>query len=192
MVFSPSELILIRHGVTQTPDRLCGRTDVGLAADQKGVPALKSVLSPIGHILTSPAKRCVETADLIWGQGARPVDTRLWEQDFGAWENRPYTEIPDIGTLDQAALARLIPPEGESFEDLCARVRPALREIAANTDQGPKAIVVHAGVVRAALGLALGTPAAGLSFEVATLSLTRLRCLPDGKFSIIAVNGSPT
>lgn len=192
-VFGPNELILIRHGVTQTSDRLCGRTDVGLSETQPDIlSAVVSVLAPIEQVITSPAQRCTQTADLIWGQGVWPKDGRMWEQDFGDWENRLYQDIPDIGELNQQALAAHAPPQGESFLDLCARFSPALQE-AANRAQadGPVAIVAHGGVIRAALGHALKEPAKGLGFEVAHLSITRLRCLPEGRFSVIATNWHP-
>lgn len=190
-VFLPNELILIRHGVTQSADRLCGRTDVELKDPQPDVlPALVQALAGVEHVITSPALRCTQTADLIWGQGDRPQDERLWEQDFGAWENQPYADIPNIGNLDQSALASHQPPNGESFLDVCTRVAPVFAKAAAQ-NHGPTAIVAHAGVIRAALGLALCDPAKGLSFEVAHLSLTRLRSLADGGFSIISTNGRP-
>ncbi|NNE89092.1 MAG: histidine phosphatase family protein [Silicimonas sp.] len=191
--FSPSELILIRHGATAVPDRLAGHTDVGLSDTQPdALPSLVKTLAPIDQVIASPAQRCVQTAELIWGQGDWPQDARLWEQDFGAWENIPHAELPDIGDLDQDALARHRPPQGESFLDVCARVEPALKDAAAQAAKGrPLAIVAHAGVIRAALAMALGNPAHCLLFEVAPLSITRLRCLPDARFSIIATNWHP-
>ena len=47
--------------------------------------------------------------------------------------------------------------------------------------------VAKPGRVRTALGMALGEPSAGLSFEVAPLSVTRLRCF-EGGFSVIGCN----
>lgn len=187
-MFLPNDLILVRHGVTQSADRLCGRTDVALSDAQPGaLPALQQALEGVAHVITSPAQRCVQTADLIWGQDRRANDERLWEQDFGEWESQLYTDLPDLGTMDQTTLARHQPPQGESFLDVCSRVKPALRE-AGETIDGPVALVVHAGVIRAALGLALEAPAKGLLFDVAHLSVTQLRCLPMGGFSIIATN----
>lgn len=192
-MFSPNELILIRHGVTAAPDCLNGRTDVALGdGEVENRTALRGTLQGIDQIITSPAKRCVQTAELIWGQGTWPQDTRLWEQDFGAWDGLPYTQVPDIGDLDQKALAAHRPPEGESFLDLCARVAPALTEAVAQGDEDrPLAVVAHAGVIRAALAMALESPANCLLFEIAPLSITRLRCLPRGRFSIIATNWAP-
>lgn len=190
MDFSPSELILIRHGVTAATDRLNGRTDVALSDSQPpGLGALKRALGGVEKVITSPAQRCVQTAELIWGQGTWPQDGRLWEQDFGAWDGQKHSDLPDIGDLDQMALAGHCPPGGESFLDLCARVTPALKEAVAQADNDrPLAVVAHAGVIRAALAMALETPAYCLLFEIAPLSITRLRCLPGGRFSIIATN----
>ncbi|MEO9826446.1 MAG: histidine phosphatase family protein [Paracoccaceae bacterium] len=192
-VFSPNDLILIRHGVTQSTGRLCGRTDVGLSASQPDVlDGLVSALAGVSTVITSPAQRCVQTADLIWGQGARPVDPRLWEQDFGAWENMLFEDIPDIGVLEQRALARHRPPQGESFLDLCDRVKPAFEDAAQLATEGPVAIVAHAGVIRAAVGFTLGKPASGLGVDVSHLSVTRLRCLADDGFSMIESNWHPS
>ena len=94
-------------------------------------------------------------------------------------------DLPDLGPLSRAELAAHRPPEGESFADLCARVAPAIAAIAA---EGPATIVAHAGIVRAALALALGDGAAGLGFQVAPLSVTRLVALGGGHWSIGSVN----
>ena len=61
---------------------------------------------------------------------------------------------------------------------------------AAAQTSGPVAVVAHAGVVRAALALALEDVPGALAFEVDHLSMTRLRCLADGAFSVISVNGA--
>ena len=184
--FSASELILIRHGLTDRPGHLCGRTDVGLAE----VPRLPkgAALQSIAQIWVSPAQRARQTASGLWPEAALHADERLWEQDFGAWEGLPFADVPDVGDLSGEALASMTPPEGESFRDVVARVRPALVEAAVHDK--PLAIVAHAGVIRAALSIALNHAPSGLAFEVDHLSVTRLRCLPGGGFSIISVNGA--
>ena len=143
-------------------------------------------------MIISPARRCVETASTLWGPGTRVQDARLWEQDFGAWENQLYSDLPDIGALDRTALARHTPPDGESFLDMCRRTIPALQDAADSAHNAqPVAVVAHAGIIRAALGIALGDQTLGLGFEIAPLSVTRLRCLGDGQFSIISTNWHP-
>ena len=100
-----------------------------------------------------------------------------------------FDQLPDLGSLDQAALAAHRSAGGESFIDLCHRVTPALIEHGRYAGKcGPVALVVHSGVIRAALGFVTGHSPGGLAFEVSHLSVTRLRCGPDGPLSVIEVN----
>ena len=85
----------------------------------------------------------------------------------------------------RADLAAHCPPQGESFADVCARVRPALQEIAA---QGDAVIVAHAGVIRAGLALAMDSVPQALAFEIAPLSLTELHWLGAHGWSVVCVN----
>ncbi len=187
MTEQSTELILIRHAPIATPGILCGRTDVAARIDDAAIAALRAVLPEAGDCVTSPALRCRQTAEALWPETDSPTDARLWEQDFGAHDGLPFAKIPDIGRLSPDALAGYAPPEGESFLDLCARVTPALQEHAATAHaQGrPRILVVHAGVIRAALGITLGHAPAGLGFEVPTLSMTRLRTDRTGPVSVI-------
>lgn len=186
------ELVILRHAPADHGGRLCGRTDVAacLPAPARLDP-LRSLLAGCDSV-SSPARRCRETAKALFPSRDPVTDPRLWEQDFGAAEGCAFADLPDLGTLSLDELARYAAPGGESFADKVARVDPALRQFAARVRQsGPLVLVAHAGTARAALGLALGQPALGLKFEIAPLSLTRLRCLPDG-MSIIATNEGTT
>ena len=53
---------------------------------------------------------------------------------------------------------------------------------------GLTAIFAHAGVIRSCLALAFDSPSAALKCEINPLSVTRLRALPDGQFSVVWVN----
>ncbi|WP_233252524.1 histidine phosphatase family protein [Maritimibacter sp. 55A14] len=158
--------------------------------DPEAIIPLRDALPVVGRVVTSPALRCRQTADALWPDHDQTHDPRLWEQDFGAHDGLPHDRLPDLGPMDARTLSDWTPPGGESFSDLCARVAPALSEHAL-TACGlgrPLALVVHAGVVRAAVAQVTGTVHAGLAFEVANLSVTRLRCGADGPFSVIEVN----
>lgn len=180
-----AELILIRHGATEAPGRLHGRSDPGLAV-RPGPSSLG-----VAAVWTSPALRARETAAALWPDVPACEDARLWEQDFGVWDGLPYSDLPDLGDLDRDALARHAPEAGESYLTMVARVLPALREAAeaALSAGGAVAVVGHAGTVRAGLALALADPSEALAFEVGYLAATRLRCLPGGRFAVISVNG---
>ncbi len=192
MPLDTSELLLIRHAPALHGGRLCGRRDV---PSELGDPVLwhplKTLVTGVAGRVCSPALRCRQTAEALWPGAEIAVDPRLWEQDFGAHEGLTFDQIPDIGTLSPAELAAHCPPEGESFAAMVARVRPALEAQAARArTEGPVVIVAHAGTVRAALALALGSVPPALGFEVAPWSVTRLRAHPAG-LSIIATNWRP-
>jgi alpha-ribazole phosphatase len=184
-----SELVLIRHAPAETGGRLCGRRDVpAMLDDAAALGRLAAALSGVRQVVTSPALRCRQTAGALFPDATPVEDARLWEQDFGAEDGMAYADLPDLGPLTREALAERRPPGGESFADMAARVTPALVALAAEAARGgPVAVVAHAGTVRAGLALALGVVPAALAFEVAPLSVTRLRCL-DGAFSVVCVN----
>jgi alpha-ribazole phosphatase len=180
-----AELILIRHGATDAPGRLHGRSDPGLAR----LPEPSGFA--VAAVRASPARRARETASRLWPGVDVREDARLWEQDFGAWDGRPFADLPDLGALARNAMAAHAPEGGESFRAMAERVRPALIEAAdeARMLGGVVAVVAHAGTVRAGLALAMGDVPGALAFEVAHLSATRLRCLPGGAFAVVSVNG---
>lgn len=181
-----TELCLIRHAPAAHGGRMAGRRDV--AAELPPAGALEALRAALGacDVVASPALRCRQTAVALWPGVEAHFDARLWEQDFGVWEGVPFTDLPDLGALPPEALAAHRPPQGESFADLCARVAPALQALAGQG--GRVAVVAHAGVVRAALALALGAVPGALAFQVAPLSLTRILALPGGQWSVAEVN----
>lgn len=183
------ELVLVRHAPAETGGRLSGRRDVpARLKDQAALDRLAGRLTGCVDVVTSPALRCRQTAAALFPRQDVSADCRLWEQDFGAHEGLLPDDLPDLGEIGRADLADVAPPGGESFAEMAARVMPALNDLAGRAmARGPVAVVAHAGTVRASLALALGDVPAALAFEVAPLSVTRLRCLP-GAFSIVCVN----
>lgn len=159
-------ITLIRHAPPLTEGRLAGRRDVAAdCGDRAAFARLRLRLPQDTQTLCSPARRCLQTAATL-GLAAVPDDA-LWEQDYGAWEGLLYEELPDIGRCDPTTLAAHRPRNGESFDDMAARVLPLLKALSQDT-----VIVAHAGTVRAGLSLVVG--AAALCFSVAPLSMTVL------------------
>lgn len=186
---SSSQLILIRHAPADTGGRLAGRRDVpALLDDKNALHRLRAHLGKPAALVVSPALRCRQTADALFPGAETTEDPRLWEQDFGDQEGLPFEDIPDLGDLTRDQLAGVAAPGGESFAAMVTRVTPAMRELAARAlDIGPILVVAHAGTARAGLALALGDVPGALAFEVAPLSVTRLRVMP-GAMSIISAN----
>lgn len=184
-----TELILIRHAPARSGGRLCGRTDVAAdVTDPARLTAVRLAAGQPGRLFTSPARRCIQTANALWPGWQGESHDALWEQDFGAWEGMPHAALPDLGPLSGPDLASHRPPGGESFADLCARTTPLLAAIA---EAGDATIVAHAGTVRAALCLVVGEPGAALSFDVQPLSVTRIVRLGASGWAVRATNWTP-
>ena len=185
-----TRLILLRHAPSAA-GRLCGRTDVAAdCTDVAAFDALRARLSGVAHIVSSPARRCLETVAALWPDGP-PVATepRLWEQDFGDWEGLALEDVPDLGALSGAALAEHRPPNGESFAEVCRRTREALAGLLAAHAGEVLCLCTHAGPIRAALALALDlAPGAALRFALVPLSMTTLSHYGRDAWSVERVN----
>ena len=184
------QISLIRHAPVTPSSRLFGQTDADIIPlEDNDINRLSLALEHCDAVFASPAKRCVKTCEAIFpNQPAPQLIDAFWEQNFGAWEDKAYTDIPDIGNLQGDALVTFRPPHGESFADVCARAIPALINIIETTNHKHMAIFAHAGVIRAFISYALDSRSAALKCEVDTLSLTRLRILPDGQATLINSN----
>lgn len=182
-----TELLLIRHGPALTEGRMAGRRDVAAdCSDGGAIAALRAAVGSFDHLVISPALRCCQTAAALWPELQAETDARLWEQDFGGWEGLPFADLPDLGPRALPELAAHCPPGGESFLGLTQRATPALEDAIALG--GRVAIIAHAGIIRATLGMAMNAAAQGLAFQIAPLSLTTMTALSGGAFSISGVN----
>jgi alpha-ribazole phosphatase len=137
-------LHLVRHPRPLVATGTCyGRLDVEAENAAAAARRLRAELPPRLPVWSSPRRRCTELAGLL--HPAPRHDARLAEMDFGAWEGRPWDEIPrhelDAWAADVAGYA---PPGGESPRALQRR---ALDFVAGLTV--PEAVLVtHAGVIR--------------------------------------------
>lgn len=197
MTTAATRWLWLRHAPIAAEGRIVGRSELAAElGDGAALAGAASALETATVLLTSPLRRCRETAEAL--RAARPSLPRpvaiddLAEQDFGVWEGRRYDEVAAFEGLDMAALAALRPPHGESFEDVVARFRGAAARLAARHAGETLALVAHAGVIRAALALALDLPPhRALAFAVAPLALTVLVDHGSGGWAVECVNRSP-
>lgn len=180
-----TRLWLIRHGPTHART-MVGWTD--LPADLSDRPALDRLeqVLPQAPVISSDLIRAVDTATAIQGVRPRlPHAQTLREFNYGAWENRSFEEIdsPDLRSYfddpgDQRA------PNGESWNDVDARVTETLTRLAI----GPDLIVVaHMGVILTQWARAAGkTPYDALAQKIDNLSLTRIDLTQDGPVAVAA------
>jgi alpha-ribazole phosphatase/probable phosphoglycerate mutase len=162
-------VFLVRHGVTEwnAQSRFQGRSDIPLSEEgRRQARCLAHRFAGRGpfRVHTSPLARAFETASILcsFQEGTVP---RTWEglseMCFGMWEGRV---VQEIRTSDPERFSQWrqdpfgsVPPGGETFSELQARVREVLDEILRH-DGPPDVIVSHGGVVRAALVSLLHLP----------------------------------
>lgn len=161
-----SLLIFVRHGQTDwnRERRLQGQRDIplnnhGRAQARDNGRAIARWLAGRAidpdtlDFVSSPMGRARETMELIRAglglaaDGYR-LDDRLKEITFGEWEGFTLPElertVPDAVAARERDKWRTVPPAGESYEMLHARVRPWFLEL-----DRPTLAVAHGGVWRA-------------------------------------------
>lgn len=181
----------IRHAPVDSGGRLYGNEDWPANCDDpalfRGIAALLPrdaywVTSHLQrtHQTAAALKRHIleESAELTAHPEQEPL---LGEQSFGAWQGRNREELlrerraADRWHRFWLTAADEVPPGGESFLDLCARVERAVERISAERRGQDVVAVAHGGTIRAALCLALDlAPERALAFKIDNCSLTRI------------------
>ena len=176
---------LVRHGPTHATGAV-GWTDLPAdLSDTRQVAALAAGLPEQTVMVSSDLRRAVDTADAIQADRTRlSHDQHLREIHFGTWEGRGFDEI----AAEDAELARaywdapgdIAPPQGESWNDLTARVARRLDHLGQAHRGSDIVCVVHMGVILAALAHARALPARSvMGFQIDPLSLTCLDYLAE-------------
>ncbi len=150
-------LALIRHGKTfgNTQGRYIGMTDEPLC--REGRSALeagreKGAYPPARLVFSSPMKRCLETAEILYPGLEICVIPGLRECDFGLFENKNYEELNGDPAY-QAWIdsgGRMAFPGGESREEAGARAGEAfwqLAQICRRRQIRQAALVAHGGTI---------------------------------------------
>ena len=129
-------------------------------------------------------RRTHQTAGAIQRAGGYPTTSpiiapELAEQHFGDWQGLTFAELE--ARRDGAyhrfwhAPASERPPNGESFNDVVARVAAAIQRYTGDHPGTDIVAVAHGGTIRAALAVTLGIdPERALGFEIDTCSITRI------------------
>jgi alpha-ribazole phosphatase len=186
---------MIRHALVAENERamLYGVRDVSLCPDTlvAQVPmyqALAARLPQGARWACTPLSRTRRTAEAIFAAGypaqEMAVVPDLIEQDLGDWQGLVHADLPPLLSRPAHPFWPLagdeVPPGGESFVQVIARVGPAMEQLAQDYE-GDLVVVSHGGAIRAALAHALDVQADNaLHFSVHNLSLTRLDRLPEG------------
>jgi len=154
-------LFVVRHGRTEAnaSGLLLGRADPEL--DDTGLrqaTEIAAVLPRGARVVSSPLRRCVETANAVADRGVGEVvtDDRLLELDYGEFDLRPLAEIPAETWARWRTDPGFRPPGGETLRELASRVGAALDAQVGDATDGDVVVVTHVSPIKAALAWALG------------------------------------
>lgn len=195
-----TRLYLIRHCQTGGNKRhlFQGRLDADI--NEEGAAQLERLAERFRDIhpaavYSSPLRRALRTAEAATRFNPLPIrqDTRLIEIDVGKWEGRLWDELaaacPEECRLWMEEPFRFRAPGGESMQEVYARMREALTDIAA-AHPGEEAILVsHGCTIRNALCFVKGWPITQLN-QVAWCDNTGVSVIEaeDGAFRLITEN----
>ncbi|EFH31713.1 bifunctional RNase H/acid phosphatase [Streptomyces pristinaespiralis ATCC 25486] len=194
---------LLRHGETVlTPEKRfsgSGGSDPALSAvGRRQADAVAAALAERGTIqaiVSSPLRRCRETADAVASRLGLPVSVEegLRETDFAAWEGLTYAEVRERYPDDLEAW--LASPKaaptggGESFATVARRVAATRDKLLALHQGRTVLLVTHVTPVKTLVRLALGAPPESLfRMELSAASLSAVAYYADGNASLRLLN----
>lgn len=145
----------IRHGMTDGNKlkRYIGKTDEPLSND--GINHLKERVYPeCSMLFTSPMKRCIQTAEIIYPNMEYTVCDDFRECDFGDFEGKNYQELngnPDYQKwIDSGGKPPF--PNGESVDSFKNRCISVFETIAKKISPSDSiSLIVHGGTIMSIL-----------------------------------------
>ena len=160
------EIFFIRHAPVVRQAGHVPPADPPIEPRHFDVEQLVSQLPAAAAWHVSPLQRAQQTAALLapsLAPSSLSEAPELVEMDHGAWHDRPVAEVWDQikeGPLHNWTFltADRVAPQGESFVMLAARVTGWMRRFEREFRTTPAIIITHAGVIRAAMAVALGAP----------------------------------
>lgn len=178
---------VLRHGLTEANDRaiyLGSRTDYSLST--KGMAQLVDKMEQfqypkVQRVYSSPMKRCVETAEILFPYRELQTVENMTELDFGEFDGKSVQELIDRedykawlqgNTPDKRA------PGGESMEEFLVRLYKGMHEIIMdmmNEQLSHCALITHSGIVTNLMA----------AFGLPKIDPKELSCEPGEGFEII-------
>jgi alpha-ribazole phosphatase len=148
------KILFIRHGKTKgnVEKRYIGTTDEPLC--DKGVKEITAKKYPSAEkIVSSPMKRCIQTAQIIYNYKDIEIAQDLRECDFGDFENKNFDELKNNSLYIKWLKSQgTMPfPNGETHRNFCERCCICFEKVIRESKFKSIAFVVHGGTVMAIL-----------------------------------------
>ncbi|EEE38059.1 phosphoglycerate mutase family protein [Rhodobacteraceae bacterium KLH11] len=191
-----TQLHLVRHGPTHAKT-MVGWSDLPAdLSDRAQIARLQAHLPAEAIVVSSDLSRAADTASAIQGTRRRlPHRPDLREINFGTWEMRSHAEIeaedPELCFAYWDNPGEVRPPNGESWNEVCARVNAAIDALMTAHDGGHLIVVAHFGVILTQLQRALRVDAQqAFSHRIDNLSVTEITRHSD-HWSVGRINHLP-
>jgi broad specificity phosphatase PhoE len=191
-----TRLHLVRHGPTHAKT-MVGWSDLPAdLSDQAALQRLHDHIPADAVVVSSDLSRAADTATAIQGQRLRlPHHPDLREINFGTWELRGFAEIeaedPELAFAYWDNPGEVRPPNGESWNDVRARVDKTVDALMAAHAGADLVIVAHFGVILTQVQRALDIEAQqAFSHRIDNLSVTEIM-YRAGEWSVGAINHLP-
>ena len=154
---------MLRHGATASNQehRYLGRTDESLSSDGKeALQVLRHRYPKIDYIFSSPMKRCLETAQILYPNQKIRIIKEWEEMHFGDFEGKNYMELKENASYQKwiDSNATLPFPNGESREDFIERCKQGfynmllqLKKLHPENNSITVGFIIHGGTIMSLL-----------------------------------------
>ncbi|MFZ3580956.1 histidine phosphatase family protein [Loktanella sp. DJP18] len=179
-------LWLVRHGPTHERTMTGWRDVPADLSDRAALDRLSDYLPADALIVSSDLRRAITTADAIARNRLRlPDDRALREIDFGAWDGLHHTQVsardPVLSRRFWEQPGDLAAPNGESWNDVTARVARAIDALIAAHAPAHLIVVAHMGVIMSQIPRATRQTAfAAMAHRIDPLGVTDMTLAADG------------
>ncbi|SHM22049.1 alpha-ribazole phosphatase [Chryseobacterium carnipullorum] len=183
------EIHLIRHTAVENPENLCyGFSDIPLRNNFAEDFRALDLDENFDHVISSPSGRCTLLAEHF--KLNYKTDERLREMNFGRWEMKKWTDIPEEEINPwYYDFVNVKAAGGESLLDMKARVMSFWNEFTAENNMDKALLVTHGGVIRLIIQSILEFPLENLFKIQIDYGKKVIIQVNEGNFSVKKLNG---
>ncbi|MGR3854167.1 histidine phosphatase family protein [Chryseobacterium indologenes] len=182
------EIHLIRHTAVDNPENRCyGFAEMPLRKDFTEDFTMLNLDDNYDVIVSSPSERCRLLADYF--KFEYQTDERLREMNFGNWELKKWTDIPEEEINPwYKDFVSVKASDGESLLEMQTRVLSFWNEFIQRKDLEKALIITHAGVIRLILQAVLQFPLKNMFSVQIDYGRKVIIQVNEGVFSVKKVN----